>query len=181
MASKVKGIYQADGTVRDANTGKQWECPKHGKVVEWSPCEAGESCSIAETVCSVNDCYKNLRPPRQAPVAVAVPAMVLPEGSEERKDIPITTGVLDYFPNALAVLARVAKKGNDKHNPGQPLHWSRAKSQDHADCIGRHLIDRGRIDPTSGESHTAMLAWRAMAMLQLEEEANGAPQARGAR
>lgn len=96
--------------------------------------------------------------------------MILPSDSASRKDTPITTGFLDYFPLATAAVSRLSKKGNDKHNPGQPLHWARGKSQDHADCIPRHLIDRGAIDPDSGESHTVSLAWRAMAMLELEEE-----------
>ena len=87
-----------------------------------------------------------------------------------RKQTPITTGVLDYFPLALAAIARVSKAGNDQHNPGEPLHWSRGKSSDHADCIARHLIGRGMLD-LDGESHTAKLAWRVLALLQEEEEA----------
>jgi hypothetical protein len=105
----------------------------------------------------------------------------MPKGSEERKNVPITTGVIDYFPAALAEVAKLSKLGNDKHNPGQPLHWARGKSMDHADCIGRHLIDRGIIDPDTGLSHTVEVVWRALALLQEECEANGAPIARGAR
>jgi hypothetical protein len=41
---------------------------------------------------------------------------------------------------------------------------------DHADCIARHLIDRGIIDPSDGESHSVKLAWRALALLEEEEE-----------
>lgn len=107
--------------------------------------------------------------------------LVLPVESEDRKEIPLTTGVLDYFPAALAEVARLSKAGNDKHNPGEPLHHARGKSTDHADCISRHLLDRGRIDPTDGISHTVKLAWRALALLQEELEAQGAPLARGAR
>lgn len=69
-----------------------------------------------------------------------------PTDSDQRKATPVVTGVLDYFPLAIAELARVSKAGNDQHNPGQPLHWAREKSTDHADCIGRHLIDRGTVD-----------------------------------
>jgi hypothetical protein len=89
--------------------------------------------------------------------------------------------VLDYFPAALAAIARLSKYGNDKHNPGEPLHWSRSKSSDHADCIGRHLADRGIIDPETQMSHTVEVAWRGLALLQEELEAAGAPKARGAR
>jgi len=57
----------------------------------------------------------------------------LPEDSAERKGIPLVTGLLDYFPAALAEVAKVSVAGNEKPNPGQPLHWSRDKSNDHAD------------------------------------------------
>jgi hypothetical protein len=103
----------------------------------------------------------------------------LPYDSEARKETPITTGVVDYFPNALAAIARISKYGNDKHNPGKPMHWARAKSADHADCVLRHLIDRGKVDK-DGLSHTAMAAWRILALLELEEEEKlGLPPARG--
>src|SRR5690606_9996115 len=106
---------------------------------------------------------------------------VLPDKSHARKDIPLATGVLDYFPAALAEVARVSKAGNDKHNPGQDLHWARGKSMDHADALLRHLTDRGAVDPEDGLRHTAKAAWRALALLQEELEAAGAPQPRGAR
>ncbi len=97
--------------------------------------------------------------------------MALPVDSKARKGIPIVSGVLDYFPDALAYIAKVSKAGNDKHNPGEPLNWSRGKSGDHADCIGRHLLERGTLDPDDGLRHSGKLAWRALALLQLELEA----------
>jgi hypothetical protein len=93
----------------------------------------------------------------------------LPSDPKDRKAIPITSGVLDYFPDALVEVAKTSKSGNDQHNPGQPLHWSKDKSTDHADCIARHLIDRGLIDD-DGCRHSAKLAWRALALLQIEIE-----------
>jgi len=104
----------------------------------------------------------------------------MPEGSEARKGVPLCTGVLDYFPAALAAVAKLSKFGNDKHNPGEPLHWARGKSMDHADSIMRHLADRNVIDPETKMSHTVEVAWRALALLQEELEAAGAPRARGA-
>ncbi len=94
----------------------------------------------------------------------------LPDMPTGRKTIPIFTGVLDYFPLALAEVAKVSKAGNDQHNPGKPLHWNRGKSSDHADCVARHLIERGTID-TDGMRHSAKAAWRALALLQEEMEA----------
>ena len=107
---------------------------------------------------------------------------VLPTDSKARKDVPLARGVLDYFPAALAYVARISKAGNDKHNPGEELHHARGKSTDHADCIVRHLVDRGTIDPEDGLRHSGKVAWRALALLQEELEAAGeAPLARGAR
>lgn len=101
--------------------------------------------------------------------------------SAERKNYPLARGVLDYFPDALMEVAAISKAGNDKHNPGQPMHHARGKSNDHADCIMRHLKDRGTIDPEDGRRHSGKVAWRALALLQEELEAAGAPLARGAR
>jgi hypothetical protein len=96
--------------------------------------------------------------------------MLLDTDAAARKGMPITSGVLDYFPLALAAVARCSKAGNDQHNPGQPLHWDKTKSTDHADCIARHLIDRHSFD-TDGIKHSVKLAWRALAYLQMELEA----------
>lgn len=106
---------------------------------------------------------------------------VLEGDSAERKNTPLASGLLDYFPAALAMVAIVSKAGNDKHNPGEELHWARGKSSDHADCIMRHLVDRGIVDPEDGLPHSAKVAWRALAMLQEELEASGWAPGRGAR
>ena len=45
----------------------------------------------------------------------------------------------------------------------------REKSSDHANCIARHLIERGTRD-TDKLRHSAKLAWRALALLQIEIE-----------
>lgn len=95
--------------------------------------------------------------------------MLLSTDSKERKQIPITTGVLDYFPLAIAEVAKCSKAGNDQHNPGKHLHWDKSKSTDHADCIARHLIDRDSYD-TDGIRHSVKLAWRALAYLQIQLE-----------
>lgn len=100
--------------------------------------------------------------------------------SEERKKYPMARGLLDYFPDALAEVSKVSYLGNEKHNPGQPMHHARGKSTDHADCIMRHLAGRGGYDGEVRE--TAALAWRALAMLQEEiEQEMGLPLPRGAK
>lgn len=90
---------------------------------------------------------------------------LLPDDPKERKNLPIATGVLDYFPDALAEVGRVSKIGNDQHNPGQPLHWDRSKSTDEADAAIRHFIDRDKKDK-DGSYHAAKAAWRMLAYLQ---------------
>jgi dATP/dGTP diphosphohydrolase len=105
---------------------------------------------------------------------------ILPSDAKERKNFPVATGVLDYFPSALVEVARVSKVGNDQHNPGQPLHWARGKSTDQADTIIRHFLERGKFD-VDGLRHSAKLAWRALALLQEELEAEGAPLGRGSK
>ena len=98
--------------------------------------------------------------------------MALPTDAQERKGAPIYSGVLQYFPDAIVAVAQLSKKGNDQHNPGQPLHWAREKSADHHDCLLRHVMEAGTID-TDGVRHSAKVAWRALAALQLELEAAG--------
>lgn len=94
--------------------------------------------------------------------------------SAERKAEPIHSGVLLYFPDALAAVARVSKAGNDKHNPGEPLHWARHKSTDQMDCATRHTLTPKLVDPETGEPELAAAVWRLLAELQLLEEQRNA-------
>lgn len=88
--------------------------------------------------------------------------------SDERKMYPLARGLLDYFPDACAAVARHSYEANQKHNPGQEMHWARGKSGDHRDCILRHAMRTGLFDGPYRES--TALAWRAMANLQEELE-----------
>lgn len=114
---------------------------------------------------------------------------MLPTDSAARKRYPLCSGLWDYFPDALAEVAYVSWVGNEKHNPGEPLHHARGKSMDHADCIMRHLLERGGYDVVVDKNgvehrvrHSAALAWRALALLQEElEQELGLPLPRGAR
>jgi hypothetical protein len=97
-------------------------------------------------------------------------ATTFPDTAEKRKQHPVASGVLDYFPDALVAIAHLSYVGNEQHNPGQPLHWAREKSTDEADAMIRHFLERGRLD-TDGIRHSAKMAWRALALLQKEIEA----------
>jgi hypothetical protein len=92
--------------------------------------------------------------------------------SAERKEVAVSRGLFAYFPDALALIARHSVRANAKHNPGQPVHWSREKSSDHEDCIGRHslavAVDENSMDDDA--PHIVCRAWRALAALQLWAE-----------
>jgi hypothetical protein len=130
--------------------------------------------------------------------------LTLPTDSDERKGVPLFSGVLKYAPAALAGVARISKRGNDKHNPGQEMHHARGKSADHADCILRHAVDVADIEAAIirvdegvewADAHpvreaqvkailaeVSQLAWRALMWSQeLHERYGRAPLAPGAR
>jgi hypothetical protein len=85
----------------------------------------------------------------------------------DRKDMPVYSGVLKYFPNAIKYVAYVSKKGNDQHHPDKPLHWDKDKSTDEPDALVRHLIDHS-INPIDEDKvlHLGKVAWRSLAMLE---------------
>lgn len=117
--------------------------------------------------------------------------LTLPTDSAERKNYPMMRGCLNYFPAALAGVAKISKLGNDKHNPGEPLHHARGKSTDHGDCIIRHLTDlqdllaHKAVHTAEQEAQilteVSSLAWRALALSQELHESFGSPLAPGAK
>ena len=93
----------------------------------------------------------------------------LPTVAAERKKIPLWSGLMQYFPDALVEVAKLSYVGNEQHNPGKPLQWSREKSNDHEDTLMRHLMERGTVD-IDGVPHSVKAAWRALAIAQLDIE-----------
>lgn len=135
---------------RRADSDGRGACPDADVVVLWDP-DADAAMAAAAT-----------------PKVFVKPAF--PTDRQERKEMPVARGVIDYFPLALLEVAKVSFKANQQHNPGEPMHWARGKSTDHADCIARHLMERGTVDKEDGLRHAAKLAWRALALLQTELE-----------
>jgi hypothetical protein len=90
--------------------------------------------------------------------------MGLPTSASERKGTMLFTGLIKYFPDALAEVSRVSVAGSKQHHPDEPVHWERGKSSDHYDLWEADTVD------TDGQRHTAKVAWRALAALQLEIE-----------
>lgn len=119
--------------------------------------------------------------------------LTLGADSQARKDTPLVGGFDNYFPAAAAGVARHSKRSNDKHNRGEPMHWARGKSNDHAECIRRHNADIQDILAARDRPGTQFtdqqlleeldaLCWRAMALSQeWYERIGGAPLAPAAR
>jgi|SRR6478736_5670906 len=103
-------------------------------------------------------------------------ASFLPQGDKERKDAPMYRGLLAYFPAALFEVAAHSQESDQKHNPGntEGPTWARAKSPDHADCIIRHLAETGVRGTPGRRKALRAMAWRALALLQEDCEADGA-------
>lgn len=91
------------------------------------------------------------------------------KNKQKRKQLPVYSGVLKYFPDAIAEVSKVSRAGNEQHHPDKPLHWDRSKSTDELDALTRHLLEAGKID-TDGIRHSAKICWRALANLQKEIE-----------
>ena len=89
-----------------------------------------------------------------------------------RKHFPMFTGFIKYFPRAARYCSHVSWKANEQHNPGEPMHWAKEKSADHADCLLRHMTDH-ETNPMDDDGllHYGKALWRAAALLEtyLEE------------
>jgi len=88
--------------------------------------------------------------------------------AEERKAIPVYSGFVSYFPNAMKEVAQCSYKANKQHNGDEPLHWAMEKSKDELDALMRHLIDHASgIDwDDDGIRHLTKVCWRSLAMLE---------------
>lgn len=95
-----------------------------------------------------------------------------PSEAQARKETPVFTGVLNYFPDAIRAVAQASFTGQQQHNPDLPLAWDRSKSGDELDALTRHLLEAGTVD-TDGILHSTKVAWRALANLQKELENTG--------
>jgi len=87
-----------------------------------------------------------------------------------RKEYPIFTGLLMYFPDACAAVARCSYIANEQHNPGEPVHWDKSKSVGEGNELLRHLMQGGSLD-SDGIAHDVKAAWRALELVQRRIEA----------
>lgn len=90
----------------------------------------------------------------------------------KRKEYPLFSGVLAYFPDALMEVAKTSLAGNRQHHKDKPLHWDKNKSTDNADALMRHLADyaSGNKIDEDGIPHLNKVCWRALALLQIEKD-----------
>lgn len=101
--------------------------------------------------------------------------MPLPTDPKTRKQAPVYTGFMKYFPRAIFAVANLSFVANEQHNPGQPVHWNKSKSTDNLDAQMRHVLDQAIEEggkDTDEILHLTKNAWRAMAALEifLEQE-----------
>ena len=87
---------------------------------------------------------------------------VIPDDNAERKAIPVYSGFIQYFPHAIAAIAKHPAICNEQHNPGAPLHWAIDKSTEELDSLCRHMLNGS---DQNIEDAVAM-AWRAIANLE---------------
>ena len=122
---------------------------------------------------------KNLHLPNgndraQNATSTAAPAVMVRHAMhdlpDDRKQMPVASGLLGYFPDACNYVAYVSKTGNDQHNPGKEMFWRRGASTDHGDCLVRHQVEFDKLD-TDNLLHAGKVAWRALAQLQMLLEA----------
>ena len=85
----------------------------------------------------------------------------LPTDAKERKAIPVYTGFINYFPKAIAAVAKLSLEGGIQHGQtAETLHWNRDLSGDELDAMMRHVLD----------GDWEQVAWRAMANLEKKLE-----------
>lgn len=149
--------WEISGRVYDENGRLVGDPADHFYTKVRRPASAPEGDGMAEA-------------PREVLVVPAPGSFLAGLTSAQRKEVPLKRGLFDYFPDALALVARHSYRSNEKHNPGKPLHWSREKSSDHADCILRHVAGFGLLD--DGVPNELGAAWRSLAALQLDYEAH---------
>jgi hypothetical protein len=138
---------------------------RHAEVITYDAYDACESYPPRDAEPAPRPCTP--------PPAPHEPPPFMSTDSAIRKRMPVATGVLKYFPDAQLLKAWVSKVGNDKHNPGEPLHWDKSKSGDEPDAEVRHMLDGFRglpadpgLEPLAHLGHLASKAWRADAELQ---------------
>ena len=113
------------------------------------------------------------------------------ENDKERKNTPVFKMRTKYFPKALREVTKVCVANNVRYNPDKEpadINWARDKSKDQLGSLDRHITERAvdgkifeAIDPAIAAKVgfdriyvMAEAAWRALAQLELDIEAEEA-------
>jgi len=96
---------------------------------------------------------------------------LFPEDAQARKEVPVLSGFLLYFPRACAAVAAHSLRANEQHNPGEPMHWAEEKSIGDGNEIVRHTMEALFLFNRQGRSDgvydaLAATAWRALELLE---------------
>jgi hypothetical protein len=95
---------------------------------------------------------------------------MLPTDPKTRKQAPVYTGFMKYFPRAIFAIANLSYVANEQHNPGTETHWDKTKSKDNLDAQMRHVLDQALEEggkDTDEILHLTKNAWRALAALEI--------------
>ena len=114
-----------------------------------------------------------------------------PENDKERKNTPVFKMRTRYFPKALREVTKVCVANNVRYNPDREpadINWARGKSADQLGSLDRHITERevdGKVFELIDRAIAAKVgfdriyvmaeaAWRALAQLELDIEAEEA-------
>lgn len=81
---------------------------------------------------------------------------IFPKDDAERQKYAVGTFICEFFPHAIAELARFSYEMQQKHNPDAPMGWAKDKSVGDGNQIFRHQMD--------GEYRE--VAWRGLEQLE---------------
>jgi hypothetical protein len=160
-------VYSLSGWADSSGARAERNWAEDAPCARWSP-PAGVSAEYSTLQEAVEWHLEEYPPEYNVLGTYPCTSYIFPTGAAERKEYPVFTGLLEYFPHACAAVAHHSHIGNEQHNPGEPLHWAREKSIGDGDQIVRHLMEG---------DYTAM-AWRALELLERsltpEEDTHGA-------
>ena len=113
---------------------------------------AMERMATEEDLQKMEEMFKN----RDFSSAKEEAAAIFPEDDTERQKYAVGTFICEFFPHAIAELARFSYDMQQKHNPDAPMGWAEDKSIGDGNQIFRHQMD--------GEYRE--VAWRGLEQLE---------------
>lgn len=124
-----------------------------------------ETCSMCDSCINGNRFIAKIRPVTETDpngIAQHDPGSKLDQGK-------LLAGILQQWPRALTAVLEVATFGAHKYTRGGWMHVENGVER-YTDAMFRHLLKEPiePIDPDSGLSHQAHVAWNALSRLELQ-------------